>query len=561
MTTLPTFQSESRPLGGRYRLVQPLGAGGFGQTFSAHDLHLPGHPLCVVKQLKPQVTTAEELQVARRLFDTEAQVLYKLGSHPQIPGLLAHFEEDQEFYLAQEFIQGHSLGDELEGVPPWSEAQVVTFLGDLLGVLAFVHHHGVIHRDIKPSNLIRRQSDRRIVLIDFGAVKQVSAQATQLRSGLSHTISIGTQGYMPSEQVAGRPQFSSDVYAVGMLGIQALTGYFPSQLHPDPHSGELDWQPHAPQTDPALVAVLDAMVCYDFRTRYSTATEALAALRALPPRLSRHIPPQASIPGLTDQPQVTQAARTVAVGRRPGHTQVRPGHTQVASPPTTVSREPAPRERSSTSVPWLPVGVVAIAAIAGLISWSFWRSPSPEPEPESPPVTTAPVEPEPEPEAAPPVAESPAPEAEPAPDPEPEPEPEPDPPAAETPTPAPEPAPEPEPPAAAPSPELTTGTAQATVTSLYSHISNQSWDAARLQFGGSLAQQFDPGFFRQFNRVSVENLRVTRQTSDTIEFLGENTYYYPDGSTQREERTFTVQIADGQPRIVASRFQRVLQAR
>jgi serine/threonine protein kinase len=205
---LPDSQSESKPLGGRYRLMQPLGSGGFGQTFSAQDLHLPGHPLCVIKQLQPQATSPAELEVARRLFDTEAQTLYKLGAHPQIPRLLAHFEEDQEFYLAQEFIQGHSLADGLG--KPWSEAQVVTFLGDLLGVLAFVHAHGVIHRDIKPSNLIHRASDNRLVLIDFGAVKQVSNQVTSLRSGLSHTISIGTEGYMPSEQVAGRPQFSSE---------------------------------------------------------------------------------------------------------------------------------------------------------------------------------------------------------------------------------------------------------------------------------------------------------------------------------------------------------------
>ncbi|MGF1520353.1 MAG: protein kinase [Nodosilinea sp.] len=539
------FQPESKPIGGRYRLIQPLGSGGFGQTFSAQDLHLPGHPLCVVKQLKPQVTTAEELQTARRLFDTEAQTLYKLGTHPQIPGLLAHFEEDQEFYLAQEFIQGHSLVDELGA--PWSEAQVTAFLGDLLGILAFVHGHGVIHRDLKPSNLIRRAGDNRIVLIDFGAVKQVSTQATALRSGLSHTISIGTQGYMPSEQVAGRPQFSSDIYAAGILGIQALTGYPPTELHPDPHSGELDWQPYAPQAHPALLEVLDTMVRYDFRTRYTTATEALAALRKLPPQLSRYVPGALSSPG--QSAPATQANPTVAVGRRRSRT-------QLTAPPTSSQPPARRREKSSSPALWLPLAAGVAVAIAALLGWQMWRWAA-APDAETSPLATMPADEvptdvEPQPEATTPLsedgAESPAVEpAESAPL-----EPENTEPVVEADAPTPPPG---------TGGELTPAAAQATVSALYGHVSNQAWDAARSQFGGSLAQQFDPGFFAQFDRVSVENLRVTGQTADTVEFLGENTYVYPDGSTQREQRTFTVQMSDGQPRIVASNFRSVLQSR
>lgn len=539
----PQLQPEPRPLGGRYRLMQPLGAGGFGQTFSAQDLHLPGHPLCVVKQLKPQVTTVDEMQVARRLFDTEAQTLNQLGSHPQIPGLLAHFEEDQEFYLAQEFIQGHALTEELG--TPWTEAQVIAFLGDLLGILAFVHHHGVIHRDIKPSNLIRRASDHRLVLIDFGAVKQVSTQLTGLRSGLSHTISIGTQGYMPSEQVAGRPQFSSDIYAVGVLGIQALTGYPPTQLEPDPHSGELAWQPYAPQAHSALVEVLDTMVRYDFRTRYATAAEALAALNGLPPGLSRYVGAAAS---QGQAPQATQATVTVAVGRRRERTQIPAPAPQAPAR----RREPLPspsQSPSQSSSPWWPLIAGATVAIAALFGGLAWRSTSSTSAPVAPSVNApAPVA-EPEPEAiAPPVEVSPEPVAvAPAEPTAPEP--------VVTAAPAPS-SPGPE----VPSSELTPAAAEATVAALYSHVSNQDWDGARSQFGDALAAQFDPGFFAQFDRVSVENLRVTGQTADAIELLGENTYVYADGSSQREERTFTVELRDGQPRIVASSFKGILQS-
>ncbi|NJL49426.1 MAG: protein kinase, partial [Leptolyngbyaceae cyanobacterium SM2_5_2] len=513
MTRIPDLQPESRPLGGRYRLLQPLGAGGFGQTFQAQDLHLPGHPLCVVKQLQPQVSSIEELQVARRLFDTEAQVLYRLGSHPQIPGLLAHFEEDQEFYLAQEYIQGHSLAEELQPGAPWSEAQVVSFLGDLLGILAFVHGAGVIHRDIKPNNLIRRASDNRLVLIDFGAVKQVSAQATTRQSHLSHTISIGTQGYMPSEQLAGRPQFSSDIYAVGVLGIQALTGCAPTQFQPDPCSGELDWQRYASNTHPALLAVLEQMVRYDFRTRYANASEALAALGALPRGLSQYIPPPMDAPGraVAPSPRATQANPTVAVSRQPALTQA--------------SIAPATGRPQRSALLWLwPVVAIAAMALGGLLSW---RSLAPTPTADNQPVPPTPPTGEEEANAPiqPPVADATDsdPEEE---DPSPVDDPRPTAPLASAP-PSPEPDTNAEPPAS-PEAELTPEAAQATVSTLYSYISSQAWDSAQAQFSGPLAQQFDPGFFTQFEQVTVENLRVTGQSADTIELIGENTYVYPD---------------------------------
>ena len=292
---LRLFQTTNpdKPLGGRYKIVGELGAGGFGQTFLAEDIHLPGQPRCVVKQLKPQVTDAESLQTARRLFDTEAKVLYQLGNHDQIPRLLAHFEDNEEFYLAQELIEGETIKNELISGQPWPESKVIALLQDLLQVLAFVHQQQVIHRDIKPPNLIRRRCDRKIVLIDFGAVKQVSTQLVNPKTGRTNmTISIGTQGYMPKEQLGGQPRFSSDVYAAGMIGIQALTGIHPRSLNEDPHTGEINWHEYAKSVTPELTEVLDRMVRYDFRTRYVTAAQALEALQSLPkdPRDSAAFP-------------------------------------------------------------------------------------------------------------------------------------------------------------------------------------------------------------------------------------------------------------------------------
>ena len=274
--------SPDRPLGGRYKIISQLGVGGFGRTFLAEDLHLPGHPRCVVKQLKPQIRSDDTLQMARRCFNTEAQVLYQLGIHDRIPRLLAHFEDNQEFYLAQEYIEGLPLTKELMEGKYWSENQVLFFLKEVLEVLAFVHQRQVIHRDLKPSNLIRRASDHRIVLIDFGAVKQVGVQTIELEEGMTNlTISIGTQGYMPNEQLAGRPRFSSDIYALGILGIQALTGIHPRHLGED-LNGEIAWHQHAPDLNLTFMQVLDQMVRYDFRERYPTAIEVLEALEPIP---------------------------------------------------------------------------------------------------------------------------------------------------------------------------------------------------------------------------------------------------------------------------------------
>ncbi len=281
----------SPPLGGRYTIISELGAGGFGQTFLAEDLHLPGHPKCVLKQLKPQTSDPNSLAMARRLFDTEAQVLYQLGDHDQIPRLLAHFEDNEQFYLAQELIEGEPLTQELTRGQLWTEVQAIALLQDILQVLAFVHHKQVIHRDIKPPNLIRRRSDGKIVLIDFGAVKQVSTQVVNPDAGPTDlTISVGTKGYMPNEQLAGTPRFSSDVYAVGMLVLQALTGIHPKRLGEDPKTGEITWHDRAPHISPELAAIIDKMVCYDFRDRYPTAVEALLALRSLPAALLESLP-------------------------------------------------------------------------------------------------------------------------------------------------------------------------------------------------------------------------------------------------------------------------------
>lgn len=309
-------------IGGRYEIVKVLGSGGFSETYIAQDNQRPGNPLCVVKQLRLANHHPKHLQLARRLFNLEAETLEKLGKHNQIPQLFAYFEEDEEFYLVQELIVGHPLSQELHSGKPIFEGAVIQILQALLPTLEFVHSYDVIHRDIKPSNIIRRHSDGQLVLIDFGAVKEVSTQlqasTDTLRSLVEHegqsdfTIGIGTQGYAPNEQCAGRVRFSSDIYALGMIGIKALTGLSPHELQLDSETGEVIWT-HKAQVSPELAAILSRMVRYDFTQRYQSASEVQLALEELVSSIGSFVLDPSSTSNFSPEDLDTPTAPWIAV--------------------------------------------------------------------------------------------------------------------------------------------------------------------------------------------------------------------------------------------------------
>ncbi len=262
-------------LSGRYQINRVLGSGGFGCTYLAKDTQRPGNPTCVVKQLMPARRDTRFLEVARRLFDAEAEILLVLGKHIQIPDLLAYFEENNEFYLVQEYIKGQLLTQELSTNGVKDEAFAIEMLKSVLQVLKFVHEHRVIHRDIKPDNIIRNSQDNRLVLIDFGAVKTMqppNSENTELA-----TVAIGTRGYAPPEQFAGHPRLASDIYALGMIAIQAVTGQQPQLLPINPDTGNVEWRKMAQVSD-ELAAILDKMVCYHFSDRYQSAADVLEDL-------------------------------------------------------------------------------------------------------------------------------------------------------------------------------------------------------------------------------------------------------------------------------------------
>jgi serine/threonine-protein kinase len=263
----------------RYRVLQELGKGGFGATFLSKDESLPGSPYCVIKQLRPAVSSPHVLQMARDLFRREAKTLGKIGNHPQVPRLLDYFEVNQEFFLVQEFISGFTLQQEVKKNGPFTEAGVKQFLSEVLPMLQYIHSSQVIHRDIKPANLIRRTQDKKLVLIDFGAVKdKVSPTRANASEQTALTAyAIGTPGYAPPEQMAMRPVYASDIYALGITCVYLLTGKSPKDMDYDPNNGEMLWEQNV-HTSEHFASVLQKMLDVSVRHRYQNAAEVLRAL-------------------------------------------------------------------------------------------------------------------------------------------------------------------------------------------------------------------------------------------------------------------------------------------
>ncbi|MBE9037179.1 serine/threonine-protein kinase [aff. Roholtiella sp. LEGE 12411] len=270
-------------LQGRYQIVQNLGAGVFGQTYIAINIDDPENPKCVVKQLKVSSSHSSYLDTLRLRFLTETETLKRLGDHHQIPEFIACFEEHELFYVVQECIKGHALTAELpiqqECGSLWDESEVIKFLKDVLSILEFVHSQGVIHCDIKPDNLVRRACDGKLVLIDFGSIQPIDFGVDAELP--IYKIPVSSLGYISPEQFIGQTQPNSDIYALGMIAIQAITGIEPLQLKIDPYTNEIIWRSQNTPINDYLAAILSQMIRYDWQNRFQSAAEVLRVLKHL----------------------------------------------------------------------------------------------------------------------------------------------------------------------------------------------------------------------------------------------------------------------------------------
>ena len=314
---------------GRYLPVSLLGKGGFGTAFLAKDFDSPTQRRCVVKLFQPPVTlTPSQLATAKRLFNQEAIVLERLGlQHSKIPNLYAYFpllatdprnnQSEELFYLVQEYVEGEDLEKLRDRQGKFSEPDIQKVLNAMLDVLGFVHRNGAIHRDVKPSNIVR-SSNGKLSLLDFGAVKEVTAPTV----GQQGPTTICSPDYAPPEQILnGTVDQTSDLYALAATCVVLLTDKDSNQLR-SPVSNQWVWQSFA-QVSTGLAQVLDRMLQPNPNARFPNAAAVVEALTrsgqsaANQQSRSAVTPPSQPVSKRPSQPPVAKQATSPVVSPVP----------------------------------------------------------------------------------------------------------------------------------------------------------------------------------------------------------------------------------------------------
>jgi eukaryotic-like serine/threonine-protein kinase len=265
----------SNILHSHYKIIRVLGLGKSGITYLAEDLDVINSPLYIIKEIQYVNNDGSIPRSIEQLFELQGTIAYRVGQHPQIPSLIAKFEEHGNKYLVREYVDGEFLDRLLTPGTIWTQTQVFDLLMDLVGILSFIHSFQYIHQDINPANIIRSQQDGRFNLIGFSSIKDLGNNWQNVSR--NYVPDLANTSYVPYEQLQNVPQFNSDLHAVGAIAIQALTGKFP--LDRDPDSYEFKWRDRL-NADSKLIKIIDRMVRPDYRNRYQSALEVLTDLQS-----------------------------------------------------------------------------------------------------------------------------------------------------------------------------------------------------------------------------------------------------------------------------------------
>ncbi len=270
-------------VGGRYRVLKPLGGGGMKLVYLAEDLRLAARP-CALAEMVDSFTSPDMQRQAVAAFQREADMLAQL-SNEHIPRVFDRFSEQNHHYLVMEYIDGITLEQKLkEAGGKLPENAVIDIALQVLETLEYLHHlePPVIYRDLKPSNVMLTPTGQ-AKLIDFGIARHFQP--------LSNATMIGTQGYAPPEQYRGKVEFRSDLYALGATMHHALSGRDPAA---EPPFSFPPLRSVAPGVTPALCDLVDQALKYDVVLRVSDAREFHEQLLAIKSGAAASVPAQPS---------------------------------------------------------------------------------------------------------------------------------------------------------------------------------------------------------------------------------------------------------------------------
>ncbi|HXH63043.1 MAG TPA: serine/threonine-protein kinase, partial [Gemmatimonadales bacterium] len=328
-----------RALGNAYVLGERIGRGGFGAVYRVRDVRLKRD--VAVKVLRSDLMESRQMEVR---FLREAEAVAQLR-HPNIIPIYGVGEGDGLIYFIMPLVQGESLLARLQREGPLPIPEVRRILADVASALTVAHKAGIVHRDLKPENIMLEGDARHVLLMDFGIAKTLGAGGAGGAGALtSQGMILGTPYYMSPEQAMGAAELDgrSDVYSLGVVGFQMLTGRVPFHgesvqsvllMHISAPPPEI--QSLRPDTPPALSKLVMRCLAKRPQERWSSSAELAGALSgASPPasisswRLPRPAWLTARRAGIGAAAVVAIAAGTFAVARLRGRAaESRPGHT------------------------------------------------------------------------------------------------------------------------------------------------------------------------------------------------------------------------------------------
>lgn len=259
----------------RYRIIELINGTPGSRSYLGEDTSQSDFDECVVKQFLPPSKDAALLKISYNVLETEAKPLEKLARQDdRVESLTSFFEKNKNFYLVRNYIVGQSLKKEIVPGEKLNSEQVVNILLEILEILVVVHQRGIIHGNLKPANIIRRKSDNKLVLVDFGAPQEAVSNV------------VAASEYMPIEQAYRNAQFNSDIYTLGIIAIEALTGLTAKEITSQKNQKNTDaekiiWHPRSYKVNSRLVKIIDKMVDLNYQNRYQSAEAVLKDLQAI----------------------------------------------------------------------------------------------------------------------------------------------------------------------------------------------------------------------------------------------------------------------------------------